>query len=75
MPTISAPPRGRLSTVSRRPRSRQASPSLSLRSSVAMHRRLLTRELSEGASPAPSETLTLRAAQLTTERRRRRLAR
>jgi hypothetical protein len=39
------------------------------------HRRSLTRALSEGASPTVSPALTLRSEQLTSERRRRTLAR
>ena len=75
MPTISLPPHGDATTLPRRPRTRQTAPSLSLRSYVATHGRSLTRELSEGVSPASSPALTLRAAQLTTDRRRRMLAR
>src|ERR1700759_4031557 len=75
MPTISRPPPGDAPPLPRRPRPRQAAPSLSLRSYVATHGRSLTRELSEGMSPASSPALTLRAAQLTTDRRRRMLPR
>jgi hypothetical protein len=75
MPTISIPPRGGLTTVPRDPRTQEAPRSLSLRAHVVTHRRSLTRELSEGANPASSPALTLRAEQLTSERRRRSLAR
>ena len=48
---------------------------LALRAQVAAHRRSLTRELSEGATPASSPELTLRAEQLTSDHKRRVLAR
>jgi hypothetical protein len=75
MPTLSLPPRGGLTTVPRHPRTQEPPRSLSLRAYVVTHRRSLTLELSEGANPASSPGLTLRAEQLTSERRRRSLAR
>ncbi len=75
MPTISLPPRGGVTTAPRHPRTQEPPRSLSLRTSVATHRRSLTRELAQGANPASSPALTLRAEQLTSERRRRSLAR
>src|SRR6201986_5109360 len=75
MPTISLPPRVELTTAPRRHDSREASWPLSLRAHVATHRGSLTRRLAEGANPVSSPALTLRAEQLTTERRRRSLAR
>ncbi len=73
MPTISLPPR-ELTNV-RRGRTDHPSSSLALRAHVVAHRRSLTRELSEGANPASSPELTLRAEQLTSDRTRRTLAR
>ena len=74
MPTISLPPRGGLTTPRRQPRTQEPPRSLSLRAAVATHRRSLTRELSEGANPASSPALSLRAEELTSQRRRRSLA-
>ena len=74
MPTISLPPR-ELTTVPRDGRTDHPSSSLALRAHVAAHRRSLTRELSEGANPASSPELTLRAEQLTSDHKRRVLAR
>jgi hypothetical protein len=75
MPTLSLPPRGGLTSVPRHSRTPEPPRSLSLRAHVVTHRRSLTRELSEGANPVSSPALTLRAEQLTSERRRRSLAR
>src|ERR1700742_115425 len=75
MPTLSLPPRGGLTTVPRHPRTQERPRSLSLHAYVVAHRRSLTLELSEGANPALSPALTLRAEQLTSGRRRRSLAR
>jgi hypothetical protein len=75
MPTISLPPHGGVATTPGQPRTQEPPRSLSVRAFVATHRRSLTRELSDGANPASSPGLTLRADQLTSERRRRSLAR
>ena len=75
MPTISLPPHAELPTVARDARTDRSRPSLSLRAQVAAHRWSLTGELSDGANPASSPSLTLRAQQLTDDRRRRALAR
>jgi hypothetical protein len=75
MPTISLPPRGGVTTAPRQAQTQEPPRSLSLRASVATHRRSLTRELSQGANPASSAALTLRAEQLTSDRHRRSLAR
>jgi hypothetical protein len=57
-----------------RPRDEHAARSLSLRIRVAINRDALTRELATGAPAAASSELTLRAAQLSSRRSRRRLA-
>lgn len=75
MPTISLPPHTELASVPRGRPTDHPSSSLTLRGHVAAHRRSLTRELSEGADPASSPTLALRAEQLTSERKRRALGR
>jgi hypothetical protein len=75
MPTLSLPPRDGLTTVPRHPLTQEPPRSLSVRAYVVTHRRSLTHELSEGATPASSPALTLRAEQLTSERTRRSLAR
>jgi hypothetical protein len=49
--------------------------SLSLRTRVALHRHRLTRALAKGAEPTARPELAVRAAQLTSERNRRDLAR
>jgi hypothetical protein len=49
--------------------------SLSLRTRVALHRHGLTRALAEGADPTARPELAVRAAQLTSERNRRGVAR
>ena len=49
--------------------------SVSVRTRVALHRHGLTRALAEGADPATRPELSLRAAQLTSKRNRRGLAR
>jgi hypothetical protein len=54
---------------------RPASASLTLRMRVAAGRGRLTRELAEGADPASSAELALRAAQLTSQRRSEELVR
>ena len=74
MPTISLPPRAELTTVPRGPTEHPSS-SLTLRAHVATHRRSLTSELSEGANPASSPELAVRADQLTSDRTRLALAR
>ncbi len=75
MPTISLPPRAELTTVPRDARTDRSRPSLTVRAHVAAQRWALTRELSEGADPASSPELTLRAEQLTADSERRALAR
>jgi hypothetical protein len=75
MPTISLPPRSELTSVPRGGQTDRPSSSLTMRAHVAAHRRSLTRELSEGANPASSPELSLRAQQLTTDHKRRLLAR
>jgi hypothetical protein len=75
MPTISLPPRGDLTAVPGHAGTDRSARSLKLRTYAMTHRGSLTRELSEGASPASSPALALRADQLTSERRRRMLAR
>lgn len=75
MPTISMPPRSDLATARRHPRTQEPPRSLLLRAHVVTHRRSLTRELSQGANPASSPALALRAEELTSARRRRSLAR
>ncbi len=75
MPTISLPPRGELTSLPRGGRTEHPSSSLTLRAHVAAHRRMLTSELSEGANPASSPELALRAEQLTSDHKRRVLAR
>lgn len=50
-------------------------PSVGVRLSTTMHRTALTRELAHGALPGQSAELARRAHQLTSERRRRSLAR
>jgi hypothetical protein len=57
-----------------RPRDEHAVRSLPLRIRVAINRDALTRELATGAPAAASSELTLRAAQLSSRRSRRRLA-
>jgi len=49
--------------------------SLRLRATVAARRNALTRELADGANPASTPERALRAAQLTSERRRRQMIR
>lgn len=75
MPTISLPPRTELTHPPRGSQTDSSAPSLTLRAHVAAHRLALTRELSEGADPTSSPALALRAEQLTSDRRRRSLAR
>jgi hypothetical protein len=75
MPTISLPPRAELTDVPRGGRTDHPSSSLAVRAHVAAHHRSLTRELSDGADPASSPELSLRAEQLTSDRQRRSLAR
>lgn len=75
MPTISLPPRADLTAVPRHTGTDRSTRPLKLRAYTVTHRQSLTRELSEGASPASSPALALRAEQLTSERRCRTLAR
>jgi hypothetical protein len=75
MPTISLPPRRELTRIPRGIATERTAPSLALRASVATHRRSLTSDLSQGANPASSAELALRAEQLTSDRGRRTLAR
>ncbi len=75
MPTISLPPRGELTTAPRHAPTDRSRRSLAVRAQVAAQRWSLTRELSEGADPASSPALTLRAEQLTADHTRRALAR
>jgi hypothetical protein len=74
MPTIASPRR----IESREPRRdgfAAVDAPLGLRIRVATHRATLTERLAEGTDPASSPELALRASQLTTDRRRRQLAR
>jgi hypothetical protein len=74
MPTIASP--RRIDTFEPRRDGRDATDApLRLRMRVATHRSALTEQLAEGAEPASSPELTLRASQLTSDRRRRQLAR
>jgi hypothetical protein len=75
MPTISLPPRGQITTAPRKARTHRSPRSLALHAQVAARRWSLTRELAEGADPSSSPALALRAEQLTSDRRRRGLAR
>jgi hypothetical protein len=68
-------PARRTHTVPRPAQTDRPAPSVTLRARVAAHRRSLTGALSEGASPASSPELALRAEQLTSDRTRRALAR
>jgi hypothetical protein len=74
MPSISLP-RTELTSAPRGGQSDHPAPSLALRAQVAAQRRSLTRELSEGANPASSPQLELRAQQLISDHNRRALAR
>ncbi len=77
MPAIALPPQTRRAVT--RPAGERAAPSrralepapLVLRAVVAARRRSLTRRLAEGADPASSPALALRARQLTSDRSRR----
>src|SRR5689334_965500 len=69
------PNRFDIETADRRDRSVTGSQSLVLRMRVAAQRAGLTRELAEGAGPGSSPERALRAAQLTSPRRRKQLAR
>ena len=75
MPTISLPPRTEPTTVPRGGQTIDSTPSFALRAHVAVHRRSLSHQLADGADPRSSEQLALRASQLTSDRRRRTLAR
>lgn len=85
MPAIALPPHAHRTHAPRdgRPgpgrsdpgRPSAAEPSLALRARVALRRRSLTRALSDGADPAGSPGLALRARQLTSDRARRELGR
>lgn len=81
MPTIALPPRSRRAPerfVPDRPAAggrRAARGPLLLRAGVLARRRSLTRRLAEGADPASSPALALRARQLTSDRGRRSLGR
>ena len=79
MPTIATPPSTGLRGLGADDRRRHArrdgdAPSLSLRLRVGTHRHHLTVALAQGADPTSSPELALRAAQLTGEASRRRLA-
>lgn len=78
MPTIATPPRAGLHGLDASDRRRRTrpddTPSLWLRLRVVAHRYDLTVALSQGADPASSPQLALRAAQLTGVASRRRLA-
>ena len=69
------PNRFDIETAPRRDRSMDGSQSLVLRMRVATRRDRLTRELAEGAEPSSSPERALRAAQLTSPRGRKQLAR
>jgi hypothetical protein len=75
MPTISLPPRGQLTTAPRTAPTDRSPRSVAVRAQVAARRWSLTRELSEGADPAASPALALRAEQLIADRHRHALAR
>ena len=80
MPTIANPPSAGLQELPfdefRRSGAGAPAPrSIVLRMRVALNRDVLTRELAEGADPASSPERALRAAQLVSDRGRRRLAR
>lgn len=74
MPTI-ASPRSIERIEARRDRVGSDNASISLRMRVATHRGALTERLAQGADSTSSPELALRASQLTTDRRRRQLAR
>ncbi|HTX07188.1 MAG TPA: hypothetical protein VME22_01180 [Solirubrobacteraceae bacterium] len=74
MPTIASPRRIEGFEPRRDPFAPPES-SITLRIRVATHRGALTEQLAEGADPTSSPELTLRASQLTSDRRRRQLAR
>jgi hypothetical protein len=74
MPTIASPRRTE-SLEPRRGRPGSADAPIRLRLRVATHRAALTEQLAEGADPSSSPELALRASQLTSDRRRRQLAR
>ena len=72
MPTIATPPHTGLSPRHDR---RHHEPRAAVRVRVALHRAALTQSLAEGADPAASPELELRAQQLVAPRERRTLAR
>jgi hypothetical protein len=74
MPTIASPRRIDTFEPRRDPRETANAP-LGLRIRVATHRAALTEQLAEGADPTSSPELALRTSQLTSDRRRRQLAR
>ncbi|MGB8877934.1 MAG: hypothetical protein WCD11_16540 [Solirubrobacteraceae bacterium] len=74
MPTIASPRRIE-SLEPPRDRLGGADAPIRLRMRVATHRAALTEQLAEGADPTSSPELALRASQLTSDRRRRQLAR
>ena len=74
MPTIASP--RRIDTFEpRRDRHEATDAPIGLRMRVAAHRGALTEQLAEDAEPSSSPELSLRASQLTNDRRRRQLAR
>jgi hypothetical protein len=77
MPTIATPGGFETHNPSRNPSPRHDSPAagIQLRIKVRGRRGALTRQLADGADPASSPELSLRATQLISDRRRRQMAR